>query len=768
MKEEVQRWRTATPEKPEVLMVGTCRKRISQLKTAFKFCIEDEFIPASLNPIIKLPAQGAPRERCLTLEELAALLREADNPRTPYHIRIAFHLAIRTGQRQSAIKALDWSHVDFVNGVIKFRDTERPDERSKKRRTNIPLDADLRAILEEAYENRDDTCTRVISWNGRPVANLYGGFKNPVINAVGGGATAVVNQIGGKIASLVGPKLGQYAAESFLVRAAQHSAKNLVVGGAAAAAYEGTHAGYGLDFGRRVSSAIDAATNPIGAVMSVGAGAFTANHAMQRSARARSMDPLIRKYESITGERVPVSVYTDNDGMHRIMDAMARIPEMADDVARLRDRSFDNLRRFTRAVTQRLVGNTTANPADVVRRGAGYEVGGRGSAGTFAERRQAIQTRFFDRYGGRKVDESVLEGVLRVYSEQAGSRPTGIHGTGVDGIFRPLVKARAQAAAGKAPPPARETLNDLEGIRKQLAEHSKLYSGDAVPSDRIKLDRGAFEARRLYSEVVEAMNQTVPRHFDRVNRIAQYFHRIEESFGMVKPWEVDEKLIGGFWESSNVLTAWRGQLRRGLPNDTEALRGHYLTRALDELADPETGLIAEKKLAKMLRSKGMLNRQIMDEVVPGLRESLWEVARMSRLIGKTFRAEGSQTFGRAAVAAGQAARAAQISSFAVGLLTNPFTGLSSALGITGIRYVMRRMAQSMVSGSTQDMMQGLARSGVAPVMARPQAAVSAAGGLPAGQRAAESVISGAGDALSGAADFATGAFRGGNRNDSSQ
>lgn len=178
MKEEVQRWRTATPEKPEVLMVGTCRKRISQLKTAFKFCIEDEFIPASLNPIIKLPAQGAPRERCLTLEELAALLREADNPRTPYHIRIAFHLAIRTGQRQSAIKALDWSHVDFVNGVIKFRDTERPDERSKKRRTNIPLDADLRAILEEAYENRDDTCTRVISWNGRPVANLYGGFKS--------------------------------------------------------------------------------------------------------------------------------------------------------------------------------------------------------------------------------------------------------------------------------------------------------------------------------------------------------------------------------------------------------------------------------------------------------------------------------------------------------------------------------------------------------------------------------------------------------------
>jgi len=40
VKEEVQRWRTATPEKPEVLMVGTCRKRISQLKTAFKFCIE--------------------------------------------------------------------------------------------------------------------------------------------------------------------------------------------------------------------------------------------------------------------------------------------------------------------------------------------------------------------------------------------------------------------------------------------------------------------------------------------------------------------------------------------------------------------------------------------------------------------------------------------------------------------------------------------------------------------------------------------------------
>jgi len=60
VKEEVQRWRTATPEKPEVLMVGTCRKRISQLKTAFKFCIEVRWLVDQVGPLLGQVTQTAP------------------------------------------------------------------------------------------------------------------------------------------------------------------------------------------------------------------------------------------------------------------------------------------------------------------------------------------------------------------------------------------------------------------------------------------------------------------------------------------------------------------------------------------------------------------------------------------------------------------------------------------------------------------------------------------------------------------------------------
>ncbi len=174
-KDQVEIWRRGAEMVPP-LTTSTCRKRISQLKTAYKFCIEEELLSPSLMPVLKLPPQGAPRERVLTLAEIKAIMGEADSPRTEFHIRLVFHISLRTGQRQGAIHALQWSkHIDFETRTIRFRDTEEPNERSKKRRTSMPMDDVLFQMLWDAKEIADTDF--VLERNGERVKSTYVGVK---------------------------------------------------------------------------------------------------------------------------------------------------------------------------------------------------------------------------------------------------------------------------------------------------------------------------------------------------------------------------------------------------------------------------------------------------------------------------------------------------------------------------------------------------------------------------------------------------------------
>ncbi len=171
VKAQCQAWREAG------LSPFTVRKRVSILKTVFRFAVEEEMIGRGDEPVIKLPPNGSPRERCLdAMRELPALLKAADEMKTPDHLRLLIELALRTGQRRGAILALKWAHVDFEQRVIRFRSTEEASERSKKRRGDKPMDDALYALLQRAYEARDEECEHVISWRGKPVRNPYHGL----------------------------------------------------------------------------------------------------------------------------------------------------------------------------------------------------------------------------------------------------------------------------------------------------------------------------------------------------------------------------------------------------------------------------------------------------------------------------------------------------------------------------------------------------------------------------------------------------------------
>jgi len=170
VKAQVAAWREAG------LSPHTVRKRVSILKTVFRFAIEEEIIDRAQEPLIKLPPNGAPRERFVDpVKELPPLLRAADHPDTPDHIRLCLHLSLRTGQRQGALRDLKWEHVDFDARVIRFRDTEAPEERSKKRRTDMPMDDALFALLRQAKEAAESDF--VLEWRGRRAGNTYHAMK---------------------------------------------------------------------------------------------------------------------------------------------------------------------------------------------------------------------------------------------------------------------------------------------------------------------------------------------------------------------------------------------------------------------------------------------------------------------------------------------------------------------------------------------------------------------------------------------------------------
>lgn len=168
VKAQVAEWRAAG------LSPFTVRKRISILRTVFRFAIEEELISRALEPVMKLPPNGAPRERFVDdVHELPRLLAAADAIKTPDHVRLLIEILLRTGQRRGCVLSLRWAHVDFERRVIRFRDTQAAEERSKKRRGDKPMNDDLLALMKRAYEARDEDCEYVISWRGKRVVNPY-------------------------------------------------------------------------------------------------------------------------------------------------------------------------------------------------------------------------------------------------------------------------------------------------------------------------------------------------------------------------------------------------------------------------------------------------------------------------------------------------------------------------------------------------------------------------------------------------------------------
>jgi integrase len=115
-------------------------------------------------PKIVAPPPAKPRDRFLTKDERERLLASIETP----HAKLFTILALTTGARMGAILDLTWERVDLKAGTIDFEPAGR--ERSRKRRTVVPINARARAALEEARQGA--LSDFVIEYGGKPVASV--------------------------------------------------------------------------------------------------------------------------------------------------------------------------------------------------------------------------------------------------------------------------------------------------------------------------------------------------------------------------------------------------------------------------------------------------------------------------------------------------------------------------------------------------------------------------------------------------------------------
>lgn len=151
---------------------ATIARELSVLSAAFERAKKYEKLPAE-PPTVHMPPPAPPRERFLTRDEAARLLRQLRKNRRQRHLLLFTRLALYTGARSGAILALTWDRVMFDLEVI---DYALPGvAQTNKRSVASPLPPHMRKALERAH--RAARTPYVIEWGGQPVDRIIRAFR---------------------------------------------------------------------------------------------------------------------------------------------------------------------------------------------------------------------------------------------------------------------------------------------------------------------------------------------------------------------------------------------------------------------------------------------------------------------------------------------------------------------------------------------------------------------------------------------------------------
>jgi integrase len=160
---------------------GGARRDLEVLRAAVNYYHGEHTL--DMVPKITLPEKGSPRQRWLTRQEVARLLRAARKTKQCRHLVRLILIGLYTGTRLSAVLNLQWmpningGHIDLDKGVI-YRKAEGERVAHNKRKTPVKVPPRLLRFLRywhKADERTDD--------EGRTIRLRY------VVNYAGGKIT---------------------------------------------------------------------------------------------------------------------------------------------------------------------------------------------------------------------------------------------------------------------------------------------------------------------------------------------------------------------------------------------------------------------------------------------------------------------------------------------------------------------------------------------------------------------------------------------------
>ena len=158
------------------VMPGTARKELGVLQAALNYCHVEGYLSAA--PKLRLPERPPSRDRWLTVQEVAALVRAAyRNPRTRHLARYIL-IAVRTGTRSDTILRLQFMSnttggwVDLDRGLMYRRGVG--EAATKKKTPTIPIPAKL---LHHLRRWQREGARYVVNMGGQRVAAVKSAWR---------------------------------------------------------------------------------------------------------------------------------------------------------------------------------------------------------------------------------------------------------------------------------------------------------------------------------------------------------------------------------------------------------------------------------------------------------------------------------------------------------------------------------------------------------------------------------------------------------------
>lgn len=152
---------------------GTVRRELGVLRAALKHCASEGYLISA--PTVVLPDAPPPKDRWLTRSDVARMVWATRRHNRTRHLARFILVAVYTGTRPGAVRALDWNpntvggHIDLDRGVLHRAPVGA--RQTKKRQTPARIPPRLMTHLRR-WHRLDEGVGPVVRYDGRAIAQI--------------------------------------------------------------------------------------------------------------------------------------------------------------------------------------------------------------------------------------------------------------------------------------------------------------------------------------------------------------------------------------------------------------------------------------------------------------------------------------------------------------------------------------------------------------------------------------------------------------------